>query len=219
MTEINLMEKYPRTKRNVDTRGEEKTPEDVAIARKFDREFFDGDRRYGYGGYSYNPKYWTGVIPVFIKHYQLTNQSKILDVGCGKGFMLHDFTVTLPGLTVRGIDISSYAISNALPEVKSFLSVGNAKDLSAFKNKEFDLVLAINTVHNLEPKECEQSLREIERVGKRAFIVVDAWRSDEEKEKMMAWNLTAKTYMHVKDWKNFFKEAGYKGDYYWFIAE
>lgn len=219
MAEIDLMEKYPRTKRNIGHRGEEKTPADVAIARKFGREFFDGDRRHGYGGYNYHPKFWTGVIPVFIKHYQLTNKSKILDVGCGKGFMLYDFIQALPGLAVRGIDISSYAVENALPEMKSFLSVGNAKDLSAFKSKEFDLVLAINTVHNLERKECEQSLREIERVGKRAFLVVDAWRNDGEKEKMMAWNLTAKTYMHVQDWKKFFKEAGYKGDYYWFIAD
>ena len=219
MAEIDLMEKYPRTKRNVAQRGEEKTPEDVAVARQFGREFFDGERRHGYGGYSYNPKYWTSVIPIFIKHYRLAGKSKILDVGCGKGFMLHDFMQALPGLTVRGLDISSYAIQNAMEPVQPFVSVGNAKDLGEFKNGEFDLVLSINTVHNLEREECKKALSEIQRVGKNGFIIVDAWRNEEEKKRMIQWNLTAKTYMHVEDWKKFFNEAGYKGDYYWFFPE
>ena len=217
MAEINLMIKYPRTKRNLDEREEQKTEEDKAIAKKFGKEFFDGDRRHGYGGFSYNPRFWTGVVKDMIKHYGLTNESKILDVGCAKGFMLYDFKKALPGLTVNGIDISEYAIKNAMDEVKPFLSVGNAKDLSIFKDKEFDLVISINTIHNLPLNECKQALREIRRVGKNAFIENDAWRTDEEKERMNIWNLTGETYMHVDDWKKLFEEVGYTGDYYWFI--
>ncbi len=217
MTEINLMEKYPRTKRNVDERGTTRTPEDVALAKKFGKEFFDGDRSHGYGGFNYHPRFWTEVVQDMIKHYGLTNESKILDVGCAKGFTLYDFKKALPGITVRGIDISEYAVANSLEEVKPFLSVGNAKDLSQFKDKEFDLVLCINTAHNLPLEECKQALKEISRVGKNAFIVNDAWRNEEEKSNMLKWNLTAETYMHVEDWKKLFAEVGYTGDYYWFI--
>lgn len=217
MAEINLMEKYPQTKRDVDERIEEKTEEDKKIAREFGKEFFDGERKQGYGGYNYNPRFWIGVVKDMIKHYGLTKDSKILDIGCAKGFMLYDFTRLCPGITVRGIDISKYAIKNGKEEVRKFLSVGDAKDLSEFENNEFDLVVSITTIHNLPLEECKQALREIQRVGKNAFITVDAWRNDEEKKRMNSWNLTGLTYMHVDDWKKLFEEVRYTGDYYWFI--
>lgn len=219
MGEINLMEKYPKTKRNLDQRAAERTAEDIAIAKRFGKEFFDGDRQQGYGGFSYHPRFWQNVVQDMIKHYGLTNKSKILDVGCAKGFMLYDLVRALPGITVRGIDVSHYAIENAKEEVKPFLSVGNAKDLRQFKDKEFDLVVSINTIHNLPLEECKRALREIQRVGKKSFVVNDAWRNDEEKKRMLQWNLTGVTFMHVEDWKKLFEEVGFTGDYYWFIAE
>ena len=219
MAEINLLKKYPRSKRPIDERAAKRRKEDIAISKQFGKEYFDGIRTQGYGGYYYHPRFWTEVVKDFIKHYGLTEESKILDVGCGKGFMLHDFRKAIPGITVRGIDISQYGIDNAMEDVKPFLQVGNAKDLSMFKDKEFDLVISINTVHNLKLEECKQALKEIQRVGKHAFITMDAWRNDEEKERMHKWNLTAETYMHVDDWKRLFEEVGYAGDYYWFIAE
>lgn len=217
MAEVNLLRKYPKTKRNVEERGIEKTEEDRAIARKFGKDFFDGDRKYGYGGFNYHPRFWSEVVNDFISYYNLKDGSKILDVGCAKGFMLYDFLQANRNLKVVGIDISRYAIENAKKEVKDFLQVGNAKDLNEFKDKEYDLVISINTIHNLPLKECKQALREIQRVGKNAFITVDAWTNDEEKKRMHKWNLTAKTYMHIDDWIKMFKEVGYTGDYYWFI--
>ncbi len=215
--EIDLLKSYPKTKRNVDGRGKEKTEEDRKVAQKFGREFFDGDRRYGYGGYNYDPKYWTHVVPDFEGFYGLTSDSRILDVGCGKGFMLYDFFRLISGLSVCGIDISDYAINNALPEVKSYLQVENATTLP-FEDNVFDLVISINTIHNLERLECMRAIKEIERVSKGAsYIIVDAYRTELEQERMNGWNLTAKTFMHVNDWKSFFLEAGYTGDYYWFI--
>lgn len=219
MAEINLLEKYPRSKRPIDERAAQRTQEDICMAKRFGKEYFDGPRTQGYGGYCYYPKFWTEVVKDFIQHYNLTKGSKILDVGCGKGFMLYDFIKALPGIVVRGIDISQYAIDNAKPEVKPFLEIGDAKDLSRFKDKEFDLVISINTVHNLKLEECKKAIKEIQRVGKNGFITIDAWRNDEEKERMLKWNLTAETYMHVDDWKRVFEEAGYTGDYHWFIAE
>ena len=217
MFEINLMSKYPKSKRNPEERGEQKTLENRSIAKKFDKEFFDGNRKYGYGGYSYHPRFWTEVVKDIIKFYNLKNNSKILDVGCAKGFMLHDFKKILPDLTVRGIDISEYAIENSIEDIIPFVKVGDAKDLSEFQDNEFDLIISITTIHNLPLEECKQAIKEIQGVGKNAFITVDAWRTNEQKQRMLNWNLTAKTFMSVDDWKKLFKEVGYTGDYYWFI--
>ncbi len=205
--------------RNLAERAEKRTAEDIKIARKFGKEFFDGERRHGYGGYHYNPKYWTGVVRDFIRHYRLTNNSKILDIGCGKGFMLYDFKKALPGIEIKGIDISAYAVENSMEEIKPFVSVGDARNLSHFKDKEFDLVISINTIHNLHLDDCRRALREIQRIGNTAFIVNDAWRNEEEKQRMLNWNLTGITFMHVEEWKKLFEEVGYQGDYYWFMPE
>lgn len=217
MAEINLLSKYPKAKRNLKVRSEKKTEESRRIARMFGKEFFDGDRKYGYGGFNYNPKYWSGVISDFQKYYNLTQKSRILDVGCAKGFMLYDFCRLIPGIKVSGIDISGYAIENSISDVKKFLEVLDAKKLP-FKDKSFDLVISVNTVHNLPLAECREAIKEIQRVSaKNAFITVDAYRNNDEKKRMEAWNLTALTYMSVNEWEKLFKDVGYTGDYWWFI--
>ena len=215
--EINLLEKYPKAVRNIKERGATKTEEDRAIARQFGRDFFDGERKHGYGGFNYHPKFWTPVISDFQKKYGLTSSSSILDVGCAKGFMLHDFAQAFPGIIVKGIDVSSYAIETAMPSMKPFLQVGDARELP-FENQSFDLVISINTIHNLEHKDLVKALREIQRVSRKgSFITVDAYRTSEEQELMMDWNLTAKTILHVDEWKSLFRDVGYTGDYFWFI--
>ena len=214
--EIDLLKNYPKTKRDTNQRSQIKSNEDISIARKFDKEFFDGDRKYGYGGYEYNPRFWEPVVPDFIKYYNLTNKSSILDIGCAKGFTLYEFTKALPGIKVRGVDISQYAIDNAKEEVKPFLSVANACNLP-FPDNSFDCVISIVTLHNLDIKDLVKSLSEIERVGRgSSYITLDAYSSLEEKKAMEDWNLTALTVMHVDEWKIFFKEKNYSGDYYWF---
>lgn len=215
--EIDLLKHYPKTKRDLKERAASKTEEDRAIARKFGREFFDGSRNHGYGGFGYMSRFWQPVIPTFKEHFQLDSKSCVLDVGCAKGFMLYDMGEMINGIKLRGIDISEYAIQNAKEEVKDFLSVANAANLP-FDDNSFDVVISINTIHNLEKTECANALREIERVSRgKSFITVDAYRNDEEKEAMYAWNLTAKTIMSVDEWIAFFDEVGYTGDYYWFI--
>lgn len=215
--EIDLLVNYPKTKRNVKERGAEKTAADRAIARQFGKDFFDGDRKHGYGGYNYLPRFWQPVVPTFQQHFGLTSGSSLLDVGCGKGFMLHDLAELIPGITVQGIDISEYAIANAMDDMRPHVQVADAKSLP-FEDNSFDVVISINTVHNLEREECGRALQEIERVSRgQSFVTMDAYRDDEEKELMLAWNLTAKTIMHVAEWQEFFKEIGYTGDYYWFI--
>ena len=215
--EIDLLKNYPKAKRNVKNRGLEKTEGDRLIARKFGKDFFDGERKHGYGGFNYNVRFWQPVIPTFKKHFELKKDSSLLDVGCGKGFMLFDFAQLIPGIKLSGIDISEYAIINSVESIKPNLSVGNAKELP-YKDNSFDAVISINTVHNLDESDCARALKEIERVSrKKSFITVDAYRNEEEKEAMMSWNLTAKTIKHVDEWKSFFDDIGYTGDYYWFI--
>ncbi len=215
--EVDLLVHYPKTKRNIKERGASKSEEDRAIARQFGKDFFDGDRKHGYGGFSYHPRFWENVVPTFQKYYGLTENHSILDVGCGKGFMLYDFARLIPGLKICGIDVSSYAVENGMEAVLDHMHIADARKLP-FEDNSFDLVISINTIHNLDQKECAEALKEIERVSKgKSFITVDAYRNDEEKELMFAWNLTAKTILHVDEWKDFFKEVGYTGDYYWFI--
>jgi SAM-dependent methyltransferase len=215
--EIDLLADYPKAKRNLNERAAGKSEEQRAIARQFGKEFFDGDRSTGYGGFEYMPHFWQPVIPAFVDHWGLGPASSLLDVGCAKGFMLYDLCEAIPGITVAGIDVSNYAIENGKPEVREFLSVASAKSLP-FEDNSFDVVISINTVHNLERDECAKALQEVERVAREgAFVTVDAYRDDEEYERMMAWNLTAKTIMSVDDWGAFFNEVGYTGDYYWFI--
>ena len=215
--EIDLMKNYPRTKRDIKQRGAEKTTEDRELARMFEKDFFDGDRRNGYGGFSYNSRFWQPVVPDFQKQYNLTKDSKVLDVGCAKGFMINDFSEMIPGIEVQGIDISKYAIENCMPSVKDFVQVADARELP-FEDNSFDLVISVTTVHNFDREECIQALQEIDRVSKKnAFITVDAYRNDLEKEAMHAWNLTAKTILHVDEWLQLFEDAGYSSDYFWFM--
>ena len=215
--EINLMKNYPKSKRDIKSRGNSKTQIDRKIAREFGKEFFDGNRSQGYGGFNYDPKYWKEVIPDFQKHFNLSSKDSILDVGCAKGFMIFDFERLIPGISVRGVDISNYAIENAKLEVKKKCSVANAKKLP-FSDNSFDIVISITTLHNLEIEDLKVSLNEIQRVSKRgSFITLDAYRNEEERIAMESWNLTAKTMLHVDEWKKLFKEVGYEGDYYWFI--
>ena len=215
--EIDLLEHYPRTKRNVEERGATKTEDIRRVARQFGQEFFDGDRQYGYGGFKYFSRFWQPVIPTFQKYFNLTASSSLLDVGCAKGFMLYDLLELIPDIKVRGVDVSEYAIAHAMDDIKSKVQVADARELP-FADNSFDVVIAINTIHNLERDDCAQALREIERVSRKgSFITVDAYRNESERERMFAWNLTAKTIMSVDEWVAFFEEVGYTGDYFWFI--
>lgn len=189
------------------------------MARRFGREYFDGDRLTGYGGYRYHPRFWQDTVRRFQEYYQLADDASILDVGCGKGFMVHDFLELMPRADIRGVDISDYALQHAKKEVAHLLSKADAAALP-FPDDSFDLVISINTIHNLPLEQCKQALREIDRVSRRhAFVVVDAWRDENQRRALMKWNLTALTYMSTEQWEQVFGEVGYDGDYWWFMVD
>ena len=215
--EIDLLKNYPKTIRDINARLEHKTDEDRKIARKFGKDFFDGSRNHGYGGFFYNSRFWEPVIPTFQKYWSLSSESTVLDIGCAKGFMIYDMQRLIPGIKVYGIDISQYAIENAKQEVKNYCQVANAINLP-FDDNSVDVSISITTLHNLDEKDIVKGLLEIERVSRvGSFVTLDAYRNSEEKERMEAWNLTAKTILHVNDWKKMFREINYNGDYFWFI--
>jgi len=215
MNKINLLDRLPKTKRPLGERAEV-SAEDRILSWKLDEEYFDGTRQQGYGGYHYDGR-WKPVVERLREQYDLTSSSTVLDVGCAKGFLLQDLMEELPGIEVAGLDISRYAIEKADPVVRPHLHIGNASELP-FATDSFDLVISINSLHNILPiRGVEAALREIERVGRRnKFVSLGAYSSEEEKEALDRWAVVATTYMHEDEWEELFRNVGYSGDYWWF---
>ncbi len=217
MREVNLLDRYPRAKRNIAAR-EAAVPSQREIAKRFGREYFDGDRGQGYGGYRYDGR-WVPIAERMRDFYGLAAGDLILDVGCAKGFLLHDLRAVIPGVQVAGLDVSAYAVERAMDDVRPFVLVGSA-DRLPFADKSFDLVVSINTVHNLERDRCVLAISEMERVSRRfKYLQVDSYRSEQERENFERWQLTAVTYFDPAGWRRVFEQAGYTGDYYWTITE
>ena len=187
-------------------------------AKEWGYDYWDGDRRIGYGGMHYDGR-WRKVAQAMVDHYRLKAGDKVLDVGCGKGFLLYDFTQVLPGLEVSGLDISSYAIENAKPEIKDRLQVGSANVLP-FADRTFDLVVSINTLHNLYCYDLFAALKEIERVGKEhKYICVESYRNEEEKVNLLYWQLTCESFYTPEEWAWWYKLCGYTGDHSFIFFE
>lgn len=188
------------------------------VAKELGKEYWDGDRKYGYGGYYYDSR-WKSVAQDMIKHYKLENDSRVLDVGCGKGFFLYDIKSLLLQIEVRGIDVSSYAIEHSKEEVRPFLDLGPVHKLS-YPDNYFDLVISINTLHNLYIYDLEKAVKEIERVSKGSgYIVVESYRSEKEKANLLYWQLTCECFYTPEEWKWLFKKFGYSGDYSFIFFE
>lgn len=186
--------------------------EAAKLAKKWDVEYWDGDRKTGYGGYRYDGR-WRKVAEAMVKHYGVKPGDRILDVGCGKGFLLYDFTQVVPGVEVRGLDVSKYALEHAKEEVKPFLDLGHARHLP-YEDKSFDLVVSVTTLHNLYCYDLYDALKEIERVGrKNKYVCVESYRTEEEKVNLMYWQFTCEMFCTPEEWEWWFKLTGYTGDH------
>lgn len=184
----------------------------AAIAKQFGFDYWDGERQYGYGGYKYDGR-WKVVAQNMIDHYQLKSDASILDIGCGKGFLLYEFKQLLPNCKITGLDISEYAIQKAKPEVKEFLVQGHAKKLP-FADKSFDLVISNTTLHNLKIFDLECAIREIARVKKNhSWICVESYRNETEKANLLYWQLTCEAFYSPEEWNWLYEKNGLKGDY------
>jgi SAM-dependent methyltransferase len=184
----------------------------AAIAGRFGAEYWDGERQYGYGGYHYDGR-WRPLAQQLVDRYGLTAGSRVLDVGCGKGYLLYELTQLVPGIDVRGADVSAYAIEHAKDEVRERLVCANATALP-FDDAAFDLVVSLGTLHNLALPDLWQALAEIERVGRGAkYVMVESYRNESEKANLLYWQLTCKSFFSVDDWAWLYGRAGYRGDY------
>ncbi len=190
----------------------------AVIAKKYGYDYWDGERKYGYGGYHYDGR-WRNVARKMAEHYHLKAGQKVLDVGCGMAHLLYEFTQVVPGLEVFGIDISEYALAHAKREVRNRLQYGKAQEIP-FLDNEFDLVISLTTLHNLKVYDLKKAIQEIERVSKgNSHIMVESFRNDQEEVNMLYWQLTCASYYSVEEWEWLYKEWGYTGDYSFIFFE
>jgi ubiquinone/menaquinone biosynthesis C-methylase UbiE len=203
---------HTRTSRDYLARMQDSKVECMQSARRYDADYWDGDRRYGYGGYLYDGR-WKPVAEKLIEAYKLSPDSSILDVGCGKGFLLYELQQLLPKARICGFDLSAYAIAHAKEEIRDRLFVHCAQDRYPFADDEFDLVISLTTLHNLHLPELKAALREVERVGKNKYIVVEGYRTELELFNLQCWALTCAAFFTPEEWVWLFAEFGYSGDY------
>lgn len=208
-----IQEVHKSTKRDYVGRVNEADKAECAVvAKQYGYDFWDGDRKYGYGGYRYDGR-WRRVAEKLAEHYDLKAGQKVLDVGCGMAHLLYELTQVVPGLEVAGADISTYALEHAKEEVRPFLIEAAAQKLP-FEDNSFDLVISLTTLHNLKVYDLEKAVREIERVSKKnSYIVVESWRNERERVNMLYWQLTCASFYAVDEWEYLYKTWGYTGDY------
>jgi SAM-dependent methyltransferase len=188
------------------------------VASRFGEDYWDGARQYGYGGYRYDGR-WRPIAERMAEHYNLKPGMRLLDVGAGKGFLLHEFTQVVPGLEVAGIDISAYGVANAKEEVRSALTVGDATTLP-YDDNSFDLVISLGTLHNFAIENLWSAVSEIERVGRGGkYIMVESYRNQREKANLLYWQLTCKSFYSTGDWEWLYRKIGYTGDYGYIFFE
>ncbi len=183
------------------------------VAKQYGAEYWDGDRRYGYGGYKFIPGRWQPVAAALIRQYGLTSGSKVLDVGCGKAFLLHEMLQLEPGLIVAGFDVSNHGLENAHHSVKDKLFKYRAQDRYPYGDDEFDLVISLGCLHNLRLFELKPALAEIERVGKQGYVMLESYRNELELFNLQCWALTCESFFDTAEWIWLYETSGYSGDY------
>jgi SAM-dependent methyltransferase len=212
--QLDFLEQYQsKTKRNyVERVTSFDKAECAAKAKEWGFDYWDGDRQYGYGGMKYDGR-WLSVANDIAAHYGLKAGDKILDIGCGKAFLLFEFTNAVAGVEIAGFDISQYGIDNAKEETRPFLTQGNCTKLP-YPDHYFDFVYSINTFHNLKIDELKLAVKEMERVGKdKKWLCVESYRNEAEKANLLYWQLTCESFFRPEGWAFLYKEWGYTGDY------
>ncbi len=203
---------HTATKRDYFARMSATKPSEMKISKKYDFDYWDGERKYGYGGYQYDGR-WKPLAEMIIDKYRLTNESSVLDLGCGKAHLLFEIKRILPGISITGIDISNHAIDDAKEEVRAFLKVVDIREGLDFGHKEFDLAISLMVFHNFELPELEAALKEMTRVSKKSYLAVESYRNEEELCNLQCWALTCESFLSPREWEYLFDKNDYYGDY------
>ncbi len=209
---------HRKTKRNYIERMVNDKVHCMIKAKEYEFDYWDGDRKYGYGGYKYDGR-WKPVAEQLIKIYGLKPNAKILDVGCGKAHLLYELKLLLPQAELVGFDISKHGLADAPEGIRSSLIRHRAQAPYPWKDKYFDLVISLGCVHNLRIFELEKALKEIERVGKNKYIMMESYRNEEEMFNLECWALTAESLFDEQEWVWLFDRFGYTGDYEFIFFE
>jgi ubiquinone/menaquinone biosynthesis C-methylase UbiE len=204
---------HQATQRDYLTRMQDEKIHCMKVAKKYEKEYWDGDRRFGYGGYKYMAGRWKPVAEELIKIYNLTNQSSVLDIGCGKAYLLYEIKLLLPDLKVVGFDISEHGLGEAKKEISEFLFIHKAQEKYPFEDNAFDLVISLGCFHNLRIFELEKALTETERVGKQGYVMLESYRNELEQFNLQCWALTCESFFDHEEWPWIYKHFGYTGDY------
>jgi len=182
-------------------------------AKEYEADYWDGDRRFGYGGYKYLPGRWKPVAQALIDTYGLKAGSRVLDVGCGKAFLLYEMQLIQPGLELVGFDISKHGLASKPADLKANLFRYRAQDAYPFGDKHFDLVISLGCLHNLRIFELKTALSEIQRVGKQGYVMLESYRNELEMFNLECWALTAESLFDTAEWIWLYNYFGYTGDY------
>ena len=208
-----IQKQHNKSSRNYIERVNNSKLKCIKVAKKYDFDYWDGDRKFGYGGYKYIKDYWKSFAKKLIKNYKLNNKSKIVDLGCGKGYLLFEIKKLLPDIKILGIDNSNYAIKNSKGEIKKFLLRRNLKNRLPYKNDYFDLAISLATFHNFDLETLEIAIKEMSRISKNQYLMVESFSNEKQRFNLQCWALTAETLISIKDWVWLFKNFKFKGDY------
>lgn len=203
---------HKKTQRDYVARMVDNKIECMTKSKEYGYDYWDGDRRFGYGGYKYDGR-WSVVAQKLIEEYNLQDGAKILDVGCGKAFLLYELKKLLPNADIVGFDTSHYALANAKEEVRDCLFYHKAEEPFPFGDKQFDLVVSLTTLHNLPIFGLKTALSEMGRVAKNGYLMVEAYRNDAELFNLECWALTCESFFRPDEWIWLYNEFGYGGDY------
>lgn len=210
-----LVDLHTSTERDYFQRMSKDKPSQMDVAAQFEKDYWDGDRSHGYGGYTYDGR-WKSFAIKLIEEYKLDNHSSVIDLGCGKAFLLYELTQLLPGITVHGIDISNHAIHDCKEDMSNYLrkaDLNNPEIFEAYKDQQYDLAISLMTFHNLELPELETAIKETKRISKKSYIAVESYRNWTELSHLQCWALTCKSFFSPRGWEHIFKKCEFDRDY------
>jgi len=209
---------HQQTRRDCLARMIDRKVEAMLVAKKYGPDYWDGDRRYGYGGYRYDGR-WKAIAERLIATYDLKPDARILDVGCGKAHLLYELQQLLPQAELRGFDISDHGLQDAPESIRPCLFHHDARQTFPFPDDHFDLVLSLGTLHNLRLFELQTALQEMARVARKQYLMVESYRSEQELFNLQCWALTAESFFDDEEWVWLLDHFGFGGDYEFIFFE
>ena len=176
----------------------------------FGYDYFDNPKSgRGYRGYVYTGRYYETAKKI-IDHYKLKPNSKILEIGCAKGYLLYEFFKLK--MDVVGYDISRYAVDNCIEELKEMIFLGRVNDINENDNI-YDLAIAKEVLSHMAIDDILFTINKLQNISKNIYLVLQTVSEKKKANDMQSWDCTYKTMMIKKDWEKVLSSCGFHGDY------